>query len=124
MFKMKTKGGFHDLYLKKDVLLLANVLEKFIDLWFENNGLDPCNYFNSPGLSWDLMLKMTGIELELISEIKLYLLVEKGMRGGISCIAERCSKANNEYPKFCDNTNPCKCIMYLDANKLYVQLMR
>ena len=60
-------------------------------------GLDPCHYFSAPGLSWDAMLKMTRIELEKISDIDKYLFVEKGLRGGISYIAERYAKANNEY---------------------------
>ena len=60
-------------------------------------GLDPCNYFSSPGLSWDAMLKMTKIELDLISDIDMHLFIEKGMRGGISYIAKRHSKANNKY---------------------------
>ena len=50
--------------LKKDVLLLADVFEKFISTCLKYYELDPCHYFSSPGLSWDAMLKMTGIELE------------------------------------------------------------
>ena len=66
MSKVNTMGDYHDLYLRTDVLLLADVLEKFIGTCLEYYGLDPCHYFSSPGLSWDAMLKMTGIELELI----------------------------------------------------------
>ena len=71
------------------------MLEKFIKTCFNYNGLDPCHYFSSPGLSWDAMLKMTGVELKLTSDIEMHLFIEKGMRGGISYIAERHSKANN-----------------------------
>ena len=67
-FKMKNMGDYHDHYLKKDVLLLADVFEKFIDSCLKFYGLDPCHYFSSPGLSWDAMLKMTGIKLEKISD--------------------------------------------------------
>ena len=63
MFKMNTMGDYHDLYLKADVLLLADVFEKFIDTCLIYYGLDPCHYFSSPGLSCDEMLKMTEIEL-------------------------------------------------------------
>ena len=66
MSKVNTMGDYHDLYLRTDVLLLADVLEKFIGTCLEYYGLGPCHYFSSPGLSWDAMLKMTGIELELI----------------------------------------------------------
>ena len=66
VFKMNTIGDFHDLYLKTDVLLLADVFEKFINTCFDYYGFDPCHYFSSRGLSRDAMLKMTGIELDLI----------------------------------------------------------
>ena len=80
-FKMKNMGDYHDHYLKKDVLLLADVFEKFIDSCLKFYGLDPYHYFSSPGLSWDAMLKMTGIKLEKISDIDKYLFIEKGLRG-------------------------------------------
>ena len=59
VFKIKTLGEYHDLYLKTDVLLLADVLEKFIKTCLEYYKLNPCHHFSSPGLSWDAMLKMT-----------------------------------------------------------------
>ena len=85
-FKMKTMGDYHDLYLQTDVLLLADVFEKFIKTCLDYYGLDPCHYFSSPGLSWDAMLKTTGIELELLVDIDMHLFIEKGMRGDISYI--------------------------------------
>ena len=57
-------GDFHDHYLKKDVLLLGDLSEKFIDICLKFYRLDPCHYFSSPGLSWDTMLKMIGVKLE------------------------------------------------------------
>ena len=109
----------NDLYLKTDVLLLADVLEKFINICLEYYGLDPCLYFNSLGISWNAMLKMTKIVLELISDIDMYLFIEKGMRVGIIYIAKRHSKTNNKYMKSYDVNKPSKFIMYLDANNLY-----
>ena len=85
--------------MKKDVLLLADVFENFIDTCLKFYKLDPCHYFISPGLSWGTMLKMTGVKLEKISNIDMYLFIEKGLRGGISYIAKRYSKANNKYMK-------------------------
>ena len=82
-------------------------------------GLDPCHYFGSPRLSWDAMLKMTGIELELNSDIDIHLFIEIGMRGGISYIAKKHSKANNKYMKCYEQYKESKSIMYLDANNLY-----
>ena len=85
----------------------------------EHYGLDPCHYFSSPGLSWDAMLKMTEIDLELISDSKMHLFIEKGMRGGISYIAKRYSKLNNKYMKGYDkkskfnNVLRCKQFIWL-----------
>ena len=92
-------GDYLDHYLKKDVLLLAGVFEKFIDTCLKFYGLDPCHYFSSPGLSWDAMFKMTGVRLEKIVNINMYLFIEKGLREGISYIAKRYAKANNKYMK-------------------------
>ena len=83
-FDVKNMGDYHDHYLKKDVLLLADVFEKSIDTCLKFCGLDPYHYFSSTGLSQDAMLKMTGIKLEKISEIDKYLFIEKGLRGGVS----------------------------------------
>ena len=118
-FNMKNMGDYHDHYLKKDVLLLADVFEKFIDTCLKFYGLDPCHYFSSPGLSWDAMLKMTGVKLEKISDIDKYLFIEKGLRGGISYIAKRYNEANSEYMKNYDPTKLSKYIEYLDKNNLY-----
>ena len=65
-FKIKTMGEYHDLYLGNDVLLLTDVFENFRKTCLQYYKLDPCHYFTSPGLSWDAMLKMTNIKLELI----------------------------------------------------------
>ena len=72
VLKTITMGDYHDLYLKAEVLLLADVFEKFISTCLDYYGLDPCHYFSSPGLSWDAMLKMTRIELDLISDIDMH----------------------------------------------------
>ena len=78
---------YHDLYLKSDVLLLADVFESFRKTCLQYYKLDPSHYFTSPGLSWDAMLKMTDIKLELMIDIDMHQFIEKGMRSGVSCIA-------------------------------------
>ena len=93
---MKNTGDYHYHYFKKDVLLLADAFEKFISTCLKSYGLDPCHYFSSPGLSWDVMLKMTRVKLEKISDIGMHLFIEKGLKGGISYIAKRHAKANNK----------------------------
>ena len=117
-FDIKDMGDYHDHYFKKDVLLLGDVFEKFIDTCLKFYGLDPCHYFSSPGLSWDAMLKMTGVKLEKISDIDNYLFIEKGLRGGISYISKRYAKANNKYMNGYNSKKPSKFIMYLDMNNL------
>ena len=118
-FSLENMGEYHDLYLKSDILLLADVFENFRKTCLQYYKLDPCHYFTSPGLSWDAMLKMTDIKLELMIDIDMFQFIEKGMRGGTSYIANRYSKANNRYMKTYDEKAPSKYIMYLDANNLY-----
>ena len=88
MFKIENMGEHHDLYLKTNVLLLADVFEKFIKTCLKYYKLDSLHYFSSPGLSWDAMFKMTGVELDLISDIDMHNFIEKRMRGGISYISK------------------------------------
>ena len=114
VFKIKSLGEYHDLYLKTNVLLLADVFEKFIKTCLEYYKLDPYHYFSSPGLSWDVMLKMTGVKLELISDINMHLFIEEGIRGRISYICKRRSKIED-----CHSNKKKKSIMYRDANNLY-----
>ena len=118
-FSLKNMGEYHDLYLKSDILLLADVFENFRKTCLQYYKLDPCHYFTSPGLSWDAMLKMTKMQLQLMTDIDMFQFIEKGMRGGISYIANRYGEANNKYMKTYDEKAPSKYIMYLDANNRY-----
>ena len=113
-------GEYHDLYLKSDVLLLADVFEEFRNICMANYSLDPAWYYTSPGLSWDALLKHSKVNLELLTDPDMLLMFEKGIRGGISMISNRYGKANNKYmeEKF-DVAQPTKFISYLDANNLY-----
>ena len=112
-------GEYHNLYLLSDVLLLMDIFENFRKTCLQYYKLDPCHYFTSPGLSWDAMLKMTDIKLELMTDINMYQFAEKGMCGGISYIANRYGKANNKYMEEYNEEDKSKYIMYLDANNLY-----
>ena len=118
-FKMKTMRDYHDLYLESDVLLLSDVIENFRDVCLDNYRLDPAFYYTAPGLAWDACLKITKVELELLRDYDMLMMVEKGIRGGVSMISTRYGKANNPYMKDYDPDQPTKFISYLDANNLY-----
>ena len=118
-FNMETFKDYHELYNDSDVLLLADVFENFRDLCLKIYGLDPVHYFTAPGLAWDACLKMTNINLELLSNADMLLMFEKGIRGGISIISNRYGEANNKYMKDFNKNKPSKYLMYLDANNLY-----
>ena len=119
-FEMETLQDYHDLYLKTDVLLLADVFENFRDVCQENYGLDPAWYYTAPGLAWDAALKVTKVELELLADPDMLLMIEKGIRGGVSMISTRYGKASSPYMgDSYDPNRPTKYISYLDANNLY-----
>ena len=111
LFIIKNLGQYDHLYLKTDVLLLADVFDKFIKTCLNYYGLNPSHYFSSPGLSWDSMLKMTGVALEKISNIDVHNFIEKGVTGGISYISKRYAKLDDSKKK--------KSIIYWDMNNLY-----
>ena len=87
-FNFNPFEDFHNHYLKKDMLLLADVFETCLKY-----DVDPCHYFSAPGLSWDAMLKMTGVALEKTSDPDKHMFFEQGMRGGVSCINKKYSEA-------------------------------
>ena len=119
-FEMKSLEDYHELYNRTDVLLLADVFENFRDICMTNYELDPAHYYTAPGLAWDACLKITGVKLELLSDVDMLLMIEKGIRGGVSMVSKRFAKANNKYmgQKF-NPDEPSRYIQYLDANNLY-----
>ena len=105
-FKCKNLGDFHDKYL-----------ETVCYSWLT---FSRTHYYTSPGLSWDALLKYTGINLELLRDVNKYLFVERGLRGGISMESRRYCKANNRYLSDYNPQEETSYIMYYDANNLYV----
>lgn len=119
-FDCQTLGDYSDLYLKTDVLLLADIFENFRALCMKVYGLDCAHYLTAPGFSFDSMLYKTGVELELLTDPDMYMFVESGIRGGITSCVKKNAKANNPYiPETYDHTQPCKYVQYIDANNLY-----
>ena len=119
VFEIKNLGDYHDLYVQSDTLLLADVFENFRDKCIEIYGLDPAHFLSAPGLAWQACLKKTKVKLELLTDIDMLLMVEKGTRGGICQAIHRYAKANNKYMKNYDKNNESSYIEYLDANNLY-----
>ena len=125
IFNCKNFGDYHDIYLKTDVLLLADVFENYRTTSIRDYKLDAAHYISIPGLSWAAMLKMTNINLELINDEDLHMKIEKGIRGGISTIGSiRHVKVNNKYCPDYDPTKPSDYLEYIDANSLYSTAMR
>ena len=118
-FNCKTIRDYHDLYLKSDVLLLSDVFENFRKTCLKHYKLDPAHYYTSPGLAWDACLKETQQELQLLTDYDMLMMVEKGIRGGISHISKRYAEANNKYMKDYHPDKESVYIQYLDANNLY-----
>ena len=147
MFNMETMGDYHDLYLKTDVLLLADCFENFSETCIQNYDLDPAHYYTTPGLSWESALKMTEVQLELLGDMDMHLMIEKGnlcftnktiklilqtpsvifffflfalgVRGGVNTITTRYYRANNKYLSWYDPNKKMVYMMDLDANNLY-----
>ena len=88
---------YHDLYLKTDVLLLGDVVKEFTNICHDKFGLDPFNYYTSPGFAWDCALKTSGVKLELLSNVDMYLFFEQGIRGGYANVHKNYQKANHKY---------------------------
>lgn len=79
-FNIKSLGEYADLYLRVDVCLLAIVFENFRETCRQIYKLDPANYYTAPGLSFDAMLRYTGVQIELLKDVDMLLFVERGKK--------------------------------------------
>ena len=144
-YNCKSFLDYHNLYLKTDVLILADAFEKFRKFFIENHEIDPCYCYSAPGLTWQCGLKYTGIKLELLTDVDMLQMFENGIRGGFSgVLGPRHVKAFNKYTsnydkdyRIIDEHEKEECLkrlkegknlnkffeknylLYLDANNLY-----
>ena len=123
-FGIHNLGDYHDLYLRTDVVLLANVYKAFRDTCLRHYKLDPVHFYTSPGLAWKACLKHTGIRLKLLTDPDMLLMFERGIRGGITQAVRKYAAANNPYmgDKFNPNEDTTY-LQYLDTNSLYGRAM-
>ena len=122
-FNINNLGEYHDLYLRSDTLLLADIFENFRKSCLKNYELDPAHFVSLPGLASQACLKKTNVELELLTDYDMLLMVEDGIRGGICHAIQRYAKANNKYMNDYDKKKKPSSIQYLDANNLYGKAM-
>ena len=119
-FDIQNMGEYHDLYLKTDVLLLTDVFENFRDMRLSYYGLDPVFFYTLPNLAFDAMLKLTGIEIDLVYNQEMYEMIEAGLRGGMTQTTRKKVEANNKYMgDDYDKKKESSYINYLHANNLY-----
>ena len=119
-FEIKSLGEYHDLYLKADVILLADIFEAFREVCLKNYRLDPAHFYTAPGMAWKPCLKKTRIRLELLLDPNMLLMFKRGIRGGITQSVHRWAKANNPYMGSQFNPDEkTNYLQYLDANNLY-----
>ena len=122
-FNMKTMAEYHDLYLKTDTTILADVFENFRKPCLATYGLDPCWYLTAPSFAWDSMLKMTKVRMQFLNDSEMHLFFENQIRGGVLTAFHRFAKANNKFMKDYDEKQPSNFLMHFDANSLYPTAM-
>ena len=118
-FKMNDLGDYHNLYVQSDSLLLVDIFENFRNMSLKTYGLDPAYFVSLPGFAWHTCLKITGVKLELITDINMLLMIENRMRGGVCNVIRSYAEANNKYMNNYDENKESSFLLYLDANYLY-----
>ena len=118
-FNNKNLGDYYDLHLQSDALLLADVFENSRNKCIEIYERYPAHFLSAPGLAWQVCLKKPGVKLELLTDVDMLLMVEKGLRGGICQTVHRYAKADNNDVKNHDKSEESSNIQYYDANSLY-----
>ena len=118
-FNISNLGEYHDLYFKLDTALLADTFENFRDKHIETDKLDPAYFLTTLGLSWWVCFKKAVVKLELLTDENMFLLYEKGIRGGMCQVTCKYAEANNKYMKNYDKNKESSFLIYVDANNFY-----
>ena len=122
-FEIKFFCEYHALYLKSDILLLANVFKNFRKMCWKIYHIDPVKFLSAPGWAWQADLKNTEVKLELSTDIHMLLMIEKWIRGGVCHTINRYAKAHNKYMKDYDKKKESSYLKYWDVNNFYVWAM-
>lgn len=117
-FKCQTVGDYSDIYLQCDVTILADIMTNFRKICMKNYELDPANYCTTPSLAWDAMMKMTGVELDLLQDFEMIKFIRDGMRGGYCGVVHRDVTALNQHTTAEPVVDP-NYLLYVDYNALY-----
>ena len=107
------------MYVQSDTLLLTDVFENVRDKCIEIYELDPVHFLSAQGLAWQACFKKAKVELELLTDIDMLFMIEKGIRGGICQSIYRYAKANNKYMNNHNKDIISSYLMYLNVNNLY-----
>ncbi|XP_046806281.1 uncharacterized protein LOC124419759 [Lucilia cuprina] len=118
-FKCKTLQDYLVMYLKSNVILLADVFENFRGVCKSSYSLDPCHYYTAEELSWDAMLKITKIKFPLITDKTKLTFLQKGLRGDVAVCAKRHAIANNKYLDDYNDQMPAKYLIQFKDNSWY-----
>ena len=122
-FNIKNMGEYHDLYVQSDTTQLADIFEQFRTLCLNEYKLDPAYFCTTPELAFEVCLKNIKVKLELLTDIDMVLMFEKGIRGGISQTTHRYASANNKYMPNYNSKTLSTYLIYVDANNLYGWVM-
>ena len=117
-FEIKCLGEYHDLYVQRNTLLLADIFKNFRNMCLEIYELDPVRFFTAPRSTWQTALKKTKVKLDRLNDIKMLLKLGKGIRGGIFHAIHRYAKANNKRMKDYDKNKDSSYLKYWDVNNL------
>ena len=118
-FEIKISGEYHDLYIQNGTLLLDDIFENFTKMNLEICELDLAKFLSAPELAWQAAFKNTKVKSDLLADINILLMVEKGIREEIYHSVYQYAKANSKYMKDYDKNKESPYIQYWDVNNIY-----